>query len=450
MLPFSGIRIVDLGTVWTVPLATKLFALLGAEVIKVEAPGRIDVTRFGDHADNVPSGRFWETAGRYHALNLNKKSLVLDLSKPQGREVFERLVKVSDIVVEQFSPRVMANLGYSYENLKKLKSDIILASVNAFGEEGPWRDYRAFGPGIDTLSGLVGVTGYPDGTVVTSVATFTDIMGALNVFIACCAALRLRQRTGRGQWVRLSLLESTVFCLAEPIIDYIVNGRVRVPQGNRHALWAPHGCYRCSGKDSWIAIAVTNEEQWQGFCEALENPAWTKEERFRHSFSRWQNQDELDRLVEAWTLTREHYEAMHLLQRSGVPAAAVLNAKEVLLDPHLKARELFHWVQFPQLPGMEQVGKRLHMGLPWRTMHNEEICLRASPRLGEHNIEILSGLLGFSSEEISLLYEMGVVAEEPRNVVEKAALLRPYSLELLKERGKIEDYDTDYKKILDG
>ena len=127
MLPFSGIRIVDLGTVWTVPLATKLFALLGAEVIKVEAPGRIDVTRFGDHADNVLSERFWETAGRYHALNLNKKSLVLDLTKPQGHEVFEKLVKVSDIVVEQFSPRVMTNLGYSYENLKKLKSDIILA-----------------------------------------------------------------------------------------------------------------------------------------------------------------------------------------------------------------------------------------------------------------------------------------------------------------------------------
>ena len=447
MASFSGIRIVDLGTVWTVPLATKLFALLGAEVIKVEAPNRVDVTRFGDHADNVVTGRFWETGGRYHALNLNKKSLSLDLTKPQGREIFEKLVRVSDIVAEQFSPRVMANLGYDYENLKKLKPDIIMVSVNAFGHDGPWKDYKAFGPGIDTLSGLTSVTGYADGTPVMTSATFTDIMAALNVFIACCAALHFRRKTGKGQWIKLSLLESTAFCLAEPIIDYILNKRVKTPQGNRHSFYAPHGCYRCLGRDNWIAIAVTSDDEWRGLCQALDNPTWAYDERFRSNLGRWENQDELDRLIETWTITKDHYEAMHILQSWGVPAGAVLNAKEVLLDIHLKEREFFQLVQFPWLPGMEQVGKRFHLGLPWKAT-KKVTSLQASPTLGQHNHEILTGLLGMSEEGVKQLYEQAVLSQQPLGIEEQAALLRPYPLNWLKERGRIEDYDGNYKELL--
>lgn len=449
MLPFAGLRIIDLGTVWSVPLAAKLFALLGAEVIKVEAPNRLDVTRFGEHADNLATGRFWETGGRYHALNLNKKNITLDLTQPAGREVFESLVKVSDIVAEQFSPRVMANLGYDYPNLQKLRPDIIMLSVNALGHDGPWKDYKAFGPGIDTLSGLTSVTGYPDGTPVITPATFTDIMAGLNAFIACSAALHFRTRTGKGQWIKLSLMESTTFCLAEPIIDYSVNTRVKTCQGNRHDFYAPHGCYRCSGKDNWLAIAVTCDEEWRGFCQALDNPLWTRDEKFRDGLSRLQNQDELDRLVEAWTITKEHYEAMHLLQKWGVPAGAVLNAKEVLLDSHLKAREFFQLVKFPQLPSMEHVGKRPHMGLPWKMAKESATPLKASPMLGEHNYEVLIEVLGMSREDVSQLYESRVMAEQPLGVEKWATLLRPYPLDLLKERGRLEDYDTNYKEILD-
>lgn len=448
MSSFNGITIIDLGTVWTVPLATKLFALLGAQVIKVEAPNRVDVTRFGDHADNTAAGRFWETGGRYHALNLNKKSLSLDLTRPQGREVFEKLVKVSDVVMEQFSPRVMANLGFDYETLRRLKPDIIMVSVNAFGHDGPWRDYRAFGPGIDALSGLTSVTGYADATPVTTSATFTDIMGALNTFIACCAALHFRKRTGKGQWIRLSLLESTTFCLAEPIIDYSLNRRVRIPRGNRHHFYAPHGCYRCQGKDNWIAIAVTSEDEWHGFSQALGNPVWTRDDRFRDGLSRWQNQDELDRLVEAWTITRDHYEAMSVLQSYGVPAGAVLNAKEVLLDAHLKARRFFQPVAFPPLPGMEHVGKRLHMGLPWKVINETGASLQPSPTLGQHNREILTGLLRMSPEEVRQLYQQGVLSEQPLGLEEETAPVRPYPLDFLKQRGRIEDYDREYKQIL--
>jgi len=448
MLPFTGLRIIDLGAVWSVPLATKLFGLLGAEVIKVDAPNRLDVTRYGEHADNQTTGKFWETGGRYHALNLNKKNITLDLTQPRGREVFESLVKVSDIVAEQFSPRVMANLGYDYPKLQKLKADIIMLSVNAFGHDGPWRDYKAFGPTIDVLSGLVSTTGYPEETPVMTQATFTDVMAGLNAFIACSAALHLRKRTGKGQWIKLSQLESTTFCLAEPIIDYSVNKRTKTCQGNQHDSFAPHGCYRCSGKDSWLAIAVTCDEQWHGFCQAIDKPTWTRDKRFGNSPSRRQNRDELDRLVEAWTITKEHYEAMHLLQKWGVPAGAVLNAKEVLLDSHLRAREHFQLVQFPRIPGMEHVGKRPHMGLPWKMTKPTPMPLKASPMLGEHNYEVLAKLLGMSREDVSQLYKLGVMVEQPVDLEKWTSLLRPYPLDLLKERGLFEDCDTNYKEIL--
>ena len=448
MSQFDGLRIIDLGTVWTVPLATKLFALLGAEVIKVEAPNRLDVTRFGDHADNQPIGKFWETGGRYHSLNLNKKNVTLDLTQPEGREVFESLVKVSDIVAEQFSPRVMVNLGYDYPSLQKLKPDIIMLSVNAFGHDGPWKDYRAFGPGIDTLSGLTSVTGYTDGTPVITSATFTDIMAGLNAFIACSAALHFRKRTGKGQWVKLSLMESTTFCLAEPIIDFSINQRVKTCQGNQHNSFAPHGCYRCPGSDKWLAIAVTSDEQWHSFCQAIGRPAWVQDKKFRSSSSRWENRDELNRLVEAWTITREHREAMHSLQKWGVPAGAVLNAKEVLLDSHLRAREHFQLVQFPQIHGMEHVAKRPHMGLPWKMTKKPAMPLTASPLLGEHNYQVLAELLGMSPEDVSQLYKSRVMVKEPADTEKWTSLLRPYPLDLLKERGRLEDYDTDYKKIL--
>lgn len=447
MLPFAGLRIIDLGTVWSVPLMTKLLALLGAEVIKVDAPGRPDVTRYGEHADNQITGKFWETGGRYHALNLNKKNIILDLTQPKGRQVFESLVKVSDIVAEQFSPRVMANLGYEYPSLQSLRPDIIMVSVNAFGHTGPWKDYRAFGPAVDVLSGLTSVTGYTDGVPVLSAATFTDIMAGINALIACQAALHYRQKTGKGQWIQMSQLESTTFCLAEPIIDYNMNHRVKTWQGNRHNFYAPHGCYRCRGRDAWLAIAVTSDEEWRGFCQALNSPAWTRDEKLQDSLGRWQNQDELDRLVEAWTMTKEHYEAMQLLQQYGVPAGAVLNSKEVLMDSHLKDREYFQLVQFPILPGMEQVGKRPHMGLPWKMTGTSPMMLKASPRLGEHNYDVLTQILGMSRAEVLELYELGVMSEKPVGV-EEAGLMRPLPLDLLKERGRLEDYDKDYKKNL--
>ena len=446
-LPLHGIRILDLGSAWAIPIATRHLALLGAEVIHIESCARPDISRFGMHAENTVDGMFWETGVRHNLINVNKKAITLDLGHPSGARVFKELVKVSDVVAENFAPRVMRNLGLDYEALRGVKPDIIMISSSGFGGSGPWAHYGAWGMGMEPTAGISHLTGYSDGPPLKSLVPYTDIISSMHGALAVLIALDYRRRTGRGQWIDLSQNEAGAQQIGEAIMDYTMNGRVGTRIGNRHPSVAPHGVYRCRGNDKWVVIAVSCDEEWQALCDAMGDPPWTREERFSHALSRWHHQQELDELIEGWTIERDHYEVMQTLQQAGVPAGAVLTPRELLLDPHLKERGYFQTLSHPRLEGMEHVGRRPYLGMPWK-MSKTEITFQRSPLFAEHNDYAFRELLGMSEEEVAELEGEGVIGTRPLATEPTywGAMTVPYPV--LKELGRIEDWDENYREIL--
>jgi len=408
-LLLEGVRVLDLTMAYAGPIGTRILADMGAEVIKVESIQRIDMpTRVISYPENEPGEEPWNRGGYFHRLNVNKYGITLDLTNPKGVEVFKRLVKVSDVVAENYSPRTMKNFDLDYEVLKTIKPDIIMVSMSGFGHTGPLRDYAAYVPVMEA-AGLASITGFPDSGPMGCGTGYGDWALGMAGAAAVLIALHYRYRTGKGQHIDVAGREAIISHIGEAVMDYTMNGRVWRPIGNRHPSMAPHGCYRCKEEEQYITIAVATEEQWQGLCQAMGNPAWTREERFSNALSRWQHQDELDSLIKGWTSQHDHYEVMHILQQAGVPAGPVLNPKEVLLEPHLRDRGFWQLVE--QGP---EIGKRPQpMQMPAKFSQSSGGPLRAAPRLGEHTEQILEELLGMSREEITALEEEKVIGHAP-------------------------------------
>lgn len=395
----AGVRVLDLTAMWAGPLCTRVLADLGAEVIKIESPTRIDGTR--------------ANPGYFNWLNRNKLSLTLDLGKPQGAQLFRRLVGLSDVVVESFTPRVMPNFGLDYRALRAANPSLIMLSMPAYGSTGPYRNYVAYGPGIEAMSGLSWLTGYEDGPPMLSGSAYADPVAGLHGALAILAALRYRRLTGEGQWIDLAQRE----CLTQMIGEYLVlagAGRQIPPRsGNRHPARAPHGCYRCAGdgdsvqgKDEWVAISVADDEEWKRLCRALGEEALGDDPRFRTAQARKADEDELDQIIEGWTRQRGPMEATRLLQAAGVAAGAVLNGEALSRDEHLMARGFF--VSVADADG--KVGP--YPGVLWKTAERPEEVFRPAPRLGQHNRGILGGLLRLTTEEIDQLERDEVIASE--------------------------------------
>lgn len=445
-MPLAGIRVIDLGVAAIGPTTGKLLVTLGAEVIKVESLNRLDSVRFASHADDIVEGRFWETGGRHIWSDVGKLSLTLDLQNPKGREVFKKLVKVSDIVAENYAARVLKNLGLDYEVLKEINPQIILLSMKAFGSPGPRLHDIAYGWSLWAESGLAHLTGYADGPPKATFTPYHDYSGAEWTVLAALAALEYRRRSGKGQWVDVSMYECGVAQNAAAIMDYVMNQRVQTRMGNRDPSIAPQGVYPCQGEDKWVAISVTSDDEWHALCDVMGNPTWTREERFADVLGRYQNHDELDRLIGEWTITKAHYEAMHMLQEAGVPAGAVLNTKELLLDPHFKERGKYPMVTLPKKEGMEHLGRRI-VPLPHFYMSKAPAQLRPTRLLGEDNDYIFRELLGMPAEEVEQLIAEGVTGTEPAiaRTPLAAGKFNPPARKLL---GHIQEYDENYKEIL--
>jgi benzylsuccinate CoA-transferase BbsF subunit len=397
----KGLRIADFSWVWAGPLTTMLLAFMGAEVIKIESRKRLDQMRQGSITTGDSFSDF-NASPIFNNANLNKKSVTIDLSRPEGTELAKKIVAVSDLTIENMRPGVMDKLGLGYKDLVKVKPDIIMLSASGFGSSGPYREYAGYAPIFAAFGGLAYLTGYEDGEPNTMSGVMDLRVGTVSAF-ALLAALIHRQKTGEGQYIDLSSSECISALVGPQLMEYTMNKRSPFRSGNQDSIMAPHNCYRCKGNDKWISIAVATDEEWNAMCRAMGNPAWTRDEAFTDIYSRWKNRTKLDELIGKWTINYTHYEVMELLQSSGVAAMPSFSAEEILSDPHVKARGLINEVQHPVL------GKKVVINPSWKHSETPARIHKASPLLGEHNEEVFGDLLGMSKEEVKKLESAQII-----------------------------------------
>ena len=413
--PLEGIRILDLSRIWAGPYATKLLADMGAEVIKIEAIQSYDTHRgprpaargVTAYPDREPGSRPWNRNGWFNSLNMNKLGLTVDLTQSLGRKVFDNLVMVSDVVVENFRYGVMERLGYSYQVLARHRPDIIFLSMPAFGNSGPWRTYVQYGVGQEQLAGMSYLTGYTGEGPMKSGINHGDPITGSHAAGAILAALLYRRRTGRGLYIDLSHLESAVSLMGEQLLGLQLTGSTPERRGNGHSAMAPHGVYPCRGEDRWVSIAVASDKEWRRLCGAMGRPDLRDDPHFSDALSRYRNQDRLDGEIAPWTQPQDFREVALLLQRAGVAAEPVLSAKDLLEDPHFKERGAFEEVTHMD------AGTHLYAGIPWKLSRTPGAIRRAAPLLGEHNQHILQQLLGMGQRQIDELQQQSVIGTEP-------------------------------------
>ncbi len=337
-LPLAGLRIVDLSMGWAGPLATRHMADLGAEVIKVEACQYPDWWRGFDVRPVFFQERLYEKRPSYLVMNRNKLGITLDLTSAAGVDLVKRLVEGADAVVENYSREVLPKLGLDYAALGRVKPDLVMVSMPAFGASGEWADCRAYGSTLEQASGLPSVSGPADGLPVMNHIAYGDVIGGLNAASALMVALLHRRRTGEGQHVDLSQVECMLPLVAPWIIEQSVTGKLAPRTGNRHPTHVPHGCFRCRGDDQWVLVAVADDAMWQAVCAAIDRADLAADPALAAATGRRAREAELERAIEAWTATRSPDEAMLALQRAGVAAGAVRSPFELDREPHLAAR----------------------------------------------------------------------------------------------------------------
>ena len=405
-LPLHGVRVLDLTMAWAGPYATRLLADMGAEVIKVESVNNWDLVRsFTGQRPSVE--RVWDKSPYFNHLNRNKYGCVLDLSGEKGRELFLRLVEVSDVVMENFRAEVMDSLRLGYDTLSQTKPEVIVVCMPGHGRTGPERDFVAYGTNVEQLSGLCHLTGYADGPPQKTGISYGDPMAGIAAAGAVAMALWDRRRTGRGQYIEVAQRENLINVIGEHIVGYSMSGREPPRRGNRHSSMAPHGCYRCRGDDQWVTIACEDDRQFAALCGAMGRPELALDGRFADVVSRYRNQDALDGLVSAWTGERTKEEAAEALQAAGVPASPVLSAPEVFKEPHLRARGFYESVSH-SVAGVWEVE-----GPHWRMSESPGRVRLPAPAFGEHNGYVFGELLGLSEEEIAALEREGITGTTP-------------------------------------
>jgi benzylsuccinate CoA-transferase BbsF subunit len=396
----GDIRIIDFGQGAIDPICTSYLADFGAEVIKIESYNQPDFVRqniyYNEDKPSLENIQF----SRY---NQNKMGILLNLKHPKGIEIAKKLVALGDIAIENFSYGVMKRLGLGYEELCKVKPDIIMLSASFGGQTGPYRDLRGQGFTIAALQGIDDLTGWPDRGPVSPAAAFGDHYLPWMYANVLLAALEYRRRTGNGQFIDGSSFEGCLDMLHTAVADYSVNHRVLRRQGNRHPSAAPHGVFRCRGGERWIAIAVFSDTDWANLCKALKKPEWGKDERFSTVTGRVQNADELERLVEKKTSGENAEELALRLQKAGVTADVLKTVKDLNEDEQFAHRGHWWYVDNPEykLHTFEAPSARLSK-TPAR-------FTRPGPKMGENNEYVYRELLGYSAEEYKQLLEDKVI-----------------------------------------
>ncbi|WP_288253246.1 CoA transferase [uncultured Hydrogenophaga sp.] len=422
--PLDGIRVVDLSMGWAGPLATRHFADLGADVIKVEACQYPDWWRGVDDRPVVFEQSLYEKSAYFNVLSRAKRGITLDLTTPDGRRLVKELVRGADVVIDNYSAGVLPKLGLDYDDLRQVNPRIIMLSMPAFGTDGPWRDCRAYGSTLEQASGLPSVTGRPQDPPTLTHIAYGDPIGGLHAASALLVALYHRQRTGEGQRIVLSQVECMLTMVAPWIIEQSANGQGGQRLGSRHPQHAPHGLYRCTGEDAWLMVAVTSDAQWLALCEALDRADLAARASLRTADGRRAASDQLDEILSAWTRDREADAAMSDLQAHGVPAGVSRRPIDLLQDPHLKVRGFWQWLE------RDFVGLHPQPSPPYRDSRGTLPALRPAPTLGQFNRDVLGGLLGLTEAEIDALLASAVIgsrAVPPEQRKSRAATGRQFS-----------------------
>ncbi len=447
-LPLEGVRVLELATQIAGPLCGKYLALAGAEVIRIENPKRLEAARFGDYPGNRVDGDFWNRGGRFHEYNTNKKGIGIDWHHPKGIKLCQQLAAISDVVIENFAPGVLEKRSLGYSSMRQVRPDIIMLSSSAYGQTGPWRSYKGYGPTVEAVSGLAHISGYPHRhPAVARTAMVSDVAAAMLGYYLILIGLNHRKRTGRGMYVDLAQYSLIVSLIGDVVLDAKVNNTDPQREGNRDRLMAPHGVFKCQGEDKWVSIAVAKDDEWKKLCQEMGQPELGVDRRFADTASRYANQGEIHAFVESWTANLEHHEVAERLQKLGISAAPVLNAKELLIDSHFRARGCFHTVDFPSQDSA-QADRRLHLGAPWR-IPGAERQVGPSPRFGQHNAEVFQSLLGLSDEEFDTLNKEGVISGSPvSGCLQTGSAIEPIPEDVSKELGLIQEYDPDHEHRL--
>jgi crotonobetainyl-CoA:carnitine CoA-transferase CaiB-like acyl-CoA transferase len=399
---FAGLRVLEFGSGAAGPIASRYFAEQGARVVRIESRRRPDFLRLLHLTPDDPDAL--DAAPMFALLNPDKESVTLDLSRPEGAALARRLVAWADVVTENFAPGVMAKWGLDYESLRESQPGLVMVSSCLFGQTGPQRGYPGFGGQGAAIAGFNHLTGWPDREAIGPYGTITDTLSPRYVALLVAAALLELGHGGRGQYIDVSQIETGVYSLSEWIARYSATGEIAGRRGNHDEEAAPHAVYPCLGEDRWIAIAVFDDTEWRALVRVMEGPSWAADARFEGAEERQRHQLELDRRIGEWTGGFDAFELMERLQQAGVRAGVVQSVEDLLSDPQLLHRGHFRRLTHPVLGELayEHSGFRLSASPPRLE--------RPGPRLGEHNRDVLQGILGLDSDEIRALVAAGVVA----------------------------------------
>ena len=417
----EGLRVLDFTSGWSGPIGARFLADLGAEVIKIESlygRGAAQVPRpenpkhyakiaHSMYPDNDPGDQPYNRYGTFNEYQRNKKSLTLDLSRDDCREVARGLIPIADVVMENYSARVMRNFGLDYPTVRPLNPAIIFVSMPGFGTTGPHRNHVSYGTNIEPTAGYANMMGYPGPVPYKSGEAYPDPNAGVNAVAAVLTALYYRRRSGKGQFIDLSQNEATACLIGEALLGYQLTGEHPVRMGNHHAYHAPHNAYRCKGEDNWVTIAVTNDEEWGALCEVAGNPDWSSDPRFQDQLSRWQHQDDIDRHISEWTANEDYKDLMHRLQGAGVTAAAVYTNQDVVEDEQLNERGYF-W-DTPHAAS----GTMPFSGAPVLLSKTPGTLIRSAPLMGEHNRYVLEDLAGLEKGYVDSLESEGAIGTRP-------------------------------------